>query len=99
MTAIETTLRGQPASFDAIQGQASLGVTSAGARDLEKQTYRMVLGRVHDAGRSRAVSIPLSPVLVPVVGLQYHQLGIFRLVLAALFQFMFVAATSIVLFL
>ncbi|MFI0845988.1 exopolysaccharide Pel transporter PelG [Mesorhizobium sp. IMUNJ 23232] len=101
VTAIETTFfEDSRRLFDAIQGQAPLGRIERYARDLEKQTYRMVYRVLMTLAAFCAVSILLSPVLVPIVGLQYHQLGIFRLgILAVFFQFMFVAATSIVLFL
>jgi len=101
VTAIETTFfEDSRRLFDAIEGQAPLARVERLASTLEKQTYRMIYGVLMTLGACCAVVILLSPVLVPFVGLQYQQLGIFRLgVMAVFFQFMFVAASSIVLFL
>ena len=101
VTAIETTFfEDSRRLFDAIQGQAPLVRIERLAGVLEKQSYRMIYRVLLTLGALCAVAILMSPVLVPIIGLQYHQLGIFRLgIVAAFFQFMFVAATSIVLFL
>jgi uncharacterized membrane protein len=101
VTAIETTFfEDSRRLFDAIQGQAPLVRIERLAGILEKQSYRMVYRVLLTLGALCAIAILMSPVLAPTVGLQYHQLGIFRLgIVAAFFQFMFVAATSIVLFL
>jgi uncharacterized membrane protein len=101
VTAIETTFfEDSRRLFDAIQGQAPLGRIERLANTLEKQTYKMIYGVLLTLGACCVVVILISPVLVPFIGLKYQQLGIFRMgVLAVFFQFMFVAASSVVLFL
>lgn len=101
VTAIETTFfEDSRRLFDSIQSQAPLSRIERLAANLEKQTYRMIYRVLLTLGVLCAVTILLSPMLIPIIGLQYEQIGIFRLgVLAVFFQFMFVVATSILLFL
>lgn len=86
--------------FDAIQGRAPLKRIGTLAAELERRSYRMIYRVLLSLAALCAISILLSPALVPLLGLEYRQLGIFRLgILAVFFQFMFVAATSLILFL
>jgi len=101
VTAIETSFFEHARRFlDAIEDKAPLVRLERYAGDLEVQTYRIIYRVLLTLGPVCLVCMLLSPVIVPIVGLQYQQLGILRLgILAVFFQFMFVAASSIVLFL
>jgi len=82
-----------------IQDRAPLDRLNGLAEDLEKQTFRMIYRVLITQGTLCAIAIILSPVIIPLVGLQFEQIGILRLgIFAAFFQFMFITCSSIVLF-
>jgi polysaccharide biosynthesis protein PelG len=101
VTAIETSFfDNSRLLLESIEGKAPLRRLERLAEALEKQTYRTITEVLATLGALCALAILLSPSVVNWIGLQYEQLGILRLgILAAFFQFMFLACSSIVLFL
>ena len=101
MTAIETSFfENSRRLLDSIEGKAPLARLEGLAGALEKQTYLTIYEVLLTLGALCALAILLSPSAVSWVGLRFEQLGILRLgILAAFFQFMFLACSSIVLFL
>ena len=101
VTAIETSFYDNSRLLlDSIEGKAPLGRLERLASGLEKQTYRTIREVLLTLGALCALAILLSPSAVNWIGLRYEQLGVLRLgILAAFFQFMFLACSSIVLFL
>jgi polysaccharide biosynthesis protein PelG len=101
VTAIETSFfENSRLLLDSIEGKAPLSRLERLAGTLEKQTYRTIREVLITLGALCALAILLSPSAVSWIGLRYEQLGILRLgILAAFFQFMFLACSSIVLFL
>lgn len=101
VTAIETGFFEHSRRFlDAIEDKAPLARLEMYARNLESHTYSIMYRVLLTLGALCLVGMLLSPSLVEMIGLQYQQLGIFRLgILAVFFQFMFLTASSLVLFL
>jgi uncharacterized membrane protein len=101
VTAIETSFfENSRLLLESIEGKAPLSRLERLAGALEKQTYQTIREVLTTLGALCALAILLSPSAVSWIGLQYEQLGILRLgILAAFFQFMFLACSSIVLFL
>jgi polysaccharide biosynthesis protein PelG len=101
VTAIETSFFDNSRRLlDSIEGKAPLGRLERLAGALEKQTYRTIREVLITLGALCVLAILLSPSAVSWIGLRYEQLGVLRLgILAAFFQFMFLACSSIVLFL
>jgi polysaccharide biosynthesis protein PelG len=101
VTAIETSFfENSRQLLDSIEEQAPLSRIERLAKKVETQTYGTVYRVLLTLGALCALAILLSPSSAPWLGLYYSQLGVYRLgILAAFFQFMFVACASIVLFL
>jgi polysaccharide biosynthesis protein PelG len=101
VTAVETSFfEHSRLLLDSIEGKAPLSRLERLAGALETKTYRTIREVLITLGALCALAILLSPSAVTWMGLHYEQLGILRLgILAAFFQFMFLACSSIVLFL
>jgi len=101
VTAIETTFfEDSRRLLDAIHGRAPLGRIERLSTQFEKRTYQTIYRVLMTLGALCALAILLSPTIAPWLGLRYQQLGIFRLgILSAFFQFIFLSASSIILFL
>jgi uncharacterized membrane protein len=101
VTAIETSFfENCRRLLDSIEGKAPLARIERLAGELEKRTYRTIRDVLMTLGALCVLAILLSPSAVSWIGLRYEQLGILRLgIMAAFFQFMFLACSSVVLFL
>lgn len=100
VTAIETTF------FDAFRGyfrtirdRGPLSRIERAGKALERQTFALLARALLMQVILCAIVIMAAPLLVSAVGLQFQQIGILRYgILAALFQFAFLACTSLLLF-
>ncbi|WP_173932861.1 exopolysaccharide Pel transporter PelG [Chelativorans sp. Marseille-P2723] len=100
VTGIETTFfKAYRGYFHAIHARAPLSRIHVARTTLDRQATRLLWRMMAIQAILCTVAAMAAPSLVNAVGLQYQQIGILRLGLAAaLFQFIFLAATSLLLF-
>ena len=100
VTHVETTFMGAYRHyFEAIRNHATLHQIDDNASALSQTMVRTLANIILVQAVLSAIAVLLAPSLIELTGLQYQQVGILRLgVLGALFQFVFLATSSLLLF-